>query len=390
MATGPAQIHAPLGFTKAEDVAPDHEREGMLRARTVPFSADPEEAFEFHSFPLRDLASPDVPEPGLEHSGFQTIDLSGNAELQAALATVRAEDRLSDDAAAAVRASLADAHLPLGDGRALRVDHVAADGMIQRRAGPSRLDVNPGGMDGANGHAGARIVHADQDVFGTPLKQMMKGEAPKLFRHQTPDGRNDDSSLFLLNLWIPIQQTTRPLVLMDRRSLDAKRHQLRYGLPVTRFLERNEEMKVNDIWGFRPDPAQEWYFRSEMGPDQAYVFDTLGSPHGATILPGEEILARLYEDLDRACDAIENADVDALREIASEDPPALPDMTTLPTRDAWERMTTLLAEAKNSAADLCASGDAWMGRARAAMDGVIRKSLEMRLVATLTASRGEE
>ena len=32
--------------------------------------------------------------------------------------------------------------------------------------------------------------------------------------------------------------------------------------------------EVNDIWTFLYDPPQEWYFRSIMGPDQAYVFDT--------------------------------------------------------------------------------------------------------------------
>lgn len=384
MRNGSAQIEVSLGFAKAQDVEPDQEREGMLRARTVSLRTDPYEAFEFHSFPLQDLTRPDVEEPGLEQSGFQTIDLSGNADLQKALAIVRAEDRLSDDAAAAVRDSLNGAHLPLSDGRTLRVEHVAQEGMIQRRAGPSRLDVNPGGMNGANGHGGAAAIHADQDVFGTPLKQMMKGAAPRLFRHQTPDGRNDDSSLFLLNLWIPIQQITRPLVLMDRRSLDAKQHQLRYGLPVTRFLERDEGKEVNDIWAFRPHPAQRWYFRSQMGPDQGYVFDTLGSPHGACILPGEEALAQLYENLDRACHAVETADGDALRNVAREPPPALPDPTTPPTRDAWHRMNDLLREASTNPTDVCASGADWTARARAAMDGVIRKSLEMRLVATLT------
>jgi hypothetical protein len=238
-------------------------------------------------------------------------------------------------------------------------------------------------MDGANGHGAARTIHADQDVFGTPLAQMMNGAAPDLFRHQTPDARNDDSSLLLLNLWIPIQQITRPLVLMDRRTLDQKRHQLRYGLPVTRFLDRDEERGVNDIWTFLPDPAQRWFFRSAMGPDQGYVFDTLGEPHGACILPGEEALAQLHRQLGRACEAVVAADATALRAIAAEPPPALPDVTTEPVREAWRRMTELLHEARAQAADICSSGERWRARARAAMDALIRKSVEMRLVATL-------
>jgi hypothetical protein len=209
----------------------------------------------------------------------------------------------------------------------------------------------------------------------------MKGAAPQLFRHRTPGARNDDSSLFLLNLWIPIQQITRPLVLMDRRTLDPARHQLRYGLPVTRFLDRDEESSVNDIWTFLPDPGQCWYFRSIMGPDQGYVFDTLGEPHGSCILPGEDALERLYLDLGRACEAVAAGDADALRTLAATPPPALPDVTTEPIREAWRRMTALLREAASATT---AAAD-WSTRARTAMDAVIRKSVEMRLVATLTA-----
>jgi len=385
MDTSATELRVQLGFTRAEDVSTDRERPGLLRARTLPFDANPNEIFDFRSFRLNDCADPRTPEPGLEQAGFETIDLSGNAPLQAALATIRDEDRLSEAGAAALRASLDGMQLPLANGKILRIDHVADEGLIQRRAGPNGLDVNPGGMDGGNGHDAAKRVHADQDVFGTPLKQLMNGAAPKLFRHQTPDARNDESSLFLLNLWIPIQQITRPLVLMDRRTLDPKRHQLRYGLPVTRFLDREDERSVNDIWSFLPDSAQKWYFRSVMGPEQGYVFDTLGEPHGACILPGEEALERLYRDLARVCEAVAAGDVAELRGIAEAQPPALPAVTTAAIRGAWRQMTELLHEAKIQAPEICAAGENWTARARAAMDAVIRKSVEMRLVATLTS-----
>jgi len=379
------ELRAPLGFTRAEDVSPDDEREGLLRAQTLPLRVDPEEAFDFRSCVLHDCADPQTPEPGLEQAGFESIDLSANPGLQQAIARVRDEDRISDAAAEALRASLTGARFRLMNGLGLQVEHVADEGLIQRRAGPNGLDVNPGGMNGANGHEAARAVHADQDVFGTPLAQMMKGAAPALFRHQTPDARNDDSSLLLLNLWIPIQQVTRPLVLMDRRTLNQQRHQLRYGLPVTRFLDRDEERSVNDIWMFLPDPAQKWYFRSVMGPVRGYVFDTLGEPHGACILPGEEALEQLYRDLGRACEAVSARDADALRAVAATRPPALPEVTTEPIRRAWRQMTKLLHEAGTQAERICAAGDDWSSHARAAMDAVIRKSIEMRLVATLTS-----
>ena len=383
MAQASTELRSLLGFTRAEDVSPDDERPGLLRARTLPFDVDPDEAFDFRSCVLHDACDPREPRPGLEEAGFEAIDLSGNADLQRALGTIRDEDRLSDASAAAVRTSLNGALLRLSNGKALQVEHVAEDGLIHRRGGPNGLDVNPGGMDGANGHNAARTVHGDQDVFGTPLKQLMKGGAPKLFRHRTPDARNDDASMFLLNLWIPIQQVTRPLVLMDRRTLDQARHQLRYGLPVTRFLDRDEESSVNDIWTFLPDPAQRWYFRSVMGPGEGYVFDTLGEPHASAKLPGEEALEALYLRLGRACDAVQAGSADTLRAIATEPATALPEVTTEPVRAAWQRMTDLLREAEQRTAETCASGDAWCARARAAMDAVIRKSIEMRLVATL-------
>jgi hypothetical protein len=385
METIPSQLCAQLGFTRAEDVSPDDERPGLLRARTLPFDVDPDEAFDFRSFMLNDCTAPGTHEPGLEQGGFETIALSASARLQEALAIVRDEDRVSDAVAEALRASLNGAHFRIASGRSLKIQHVADEGLIQRRAGPNGLDVNPGGIDGANGHGAARTIHADQDVFGTPLRQLMDGAAPRLFRHQTPDARNDDSSLFLLNLWIPIQQITRPLVLMDRRTLDQKRHQLRYALPVTRFLDRDEARSINDIWTFLPDPAQEWYFRSFMRSDQGYVFDTLGEPHGACILPGEGALEQLYLDLGRAREAIAAADADVLRGVAGPELPALPEVTTKPIREAWLRMTELLREARRQAAELCTSGEPWCSRARAAMDAVIRKSIEMRLVATLTS-----
>ncbi len=379
-----SELRAPLGFTRAEDVSPDHEREGMLRARTLPFGVDPYGALDFRSCVLNDCTKLENTEFLVDEAGFETIDLSSNVALQQAIETVRREDRLSTAAADALRLSLNGTPIRLANGRSLRIEHVADEGMIHRRAGPNGLDVNPDGMDGANGHGGAPGIHGDQDVLGTPLKQMMDGAAPTLFRHQTPDARNDDSSLFLLNLWIPIQQITRPLVLMDRRTLQPQCHQLRYGLPVTSFLDRDDEASVNDIWKFLPDPAQEWYFRSVMGSDQGYVFDTLGQAHGACILPGEEALEQLHLQIGRACEAVAKGDASALREATAAPSLALPEITTEAIRDAWQCMTELLAEAETQASEISALDEHWLSRARAAMDVVVRKSVEMRMVVTLS------
>ena len=383
MDPAPVMLRGRLGFSRAENVVPDAERPGLLRAPTLPLDVDPLEVLEYRDCPLRDCVDGSVPEPGLEAAGFECVDLSGNAALQRALAALRATGSLTDACSSAIRESVRGARFALSNGKRLRVEYVADDGMIHRRAGPNGLDVNPAAMDGGNHHRAALHVHADQDVFGTPLRQMMNGGAPSLFRHQTPDGRNDDSSLFLLNLWIPLQQITTPLVLMDRRTLDPKRHQLRYGLPVTRFLDRDEDMSVNDIWTFLPDPSQQWYFRSSMGPEEAYVFDTLGEPHGACVLPGEEALEGLYRALGRAIQAARAGDASALRDAAALDAPRIPRLTTEPIRSAWRGMTALLAEACDCAGTLCSAPDAWCERAGEAMDAVVRQSIEMRMAATL-------
>lgn len=371
--TSPPTVEAELGFARPDQVAPDHERPGLLRARTE--ARGTPEVWDFRACALRDMVDAGADAVGLETTGFEAVDISVNGTLQAALAQIAADDRISEDTDRSLRDALHGTTLRLANGRGLRIDFVSEDGLINRRGGPNRLAVNRGGADGRNGHDAAMGVHADQDVFGVPLRKLMDGKAPDVFRHRTPDGRNDDSPTFLLNLWIPIQQVTNPLVFMDRATLDQERHQLRYGLPVEGFLDRDEDERINDIWKFLPDPGQEFWFRSEMGPGHAYVFDTLGTPHGAACLPGEDALEALYLRLDEACTAAAAGDARKLTELAACPIPALPDITTEPIRVAHANMAGVLARA--------ASTEAWVAEARGAMDAVIRKSVEMRIVATL-------
>ncbi|MDG2028898.1 MAG: hypothetical protein P8J50_17505 [Acidimicrobiales bacterium] len=372
-------MHGTLTFTTPADVVPDEERPGLRRAQ--PNWEDGAEGDE-HVCELNDLTDPETTEPGLEAAGFETVDLSDNAALQQVLAVVRDEDQISEASAAALRDSLTGVEFGLANGKTLRIDVVVDDGLFHRRSGPNWLDVNPGGITGTNGHSGAQHVHGDQDVFGTPLRQLLGGAAPDMFRHATPDGRNDHADTFLLNIWIPLHAPVQPLALMDRRSLDVERHQLRYGLVVDGFLERDEDATVNDIWSFLHDEGQQWYIRTDMGPDQAYVFDTLGTPHGAAVLPGENAVEALYLALGRACDAMENGDADALRAVVAQTP-APPVDASASVRRSGERMADLLAEATIMLTESSDSAATWAAKARDAMDDVIRRSVEMRLVATL-------
>jgi hypothetical protein len=274
-----------------------------------------------------DSCQDDAVQPDLLDFGFDRVDLSGFETLQGAFARVVAAGHISDDEGATIRSSLEGGVLRTFSGHTLTVRHVAAEGFIMRKGGPNGMSVVGARSSGMNEHGSATSVHIDQDVYGTPLTQVMDGRAPDLFRHNSPDGKNHEAGLMLVNLWIPLQQITQPLALADGRSLDRRRHQLRYGLATQSFLEREEDMLINDIWTMLHHPDQRWYFRSDMDHRSAYVFDTLSTPHGACVLPGEDVAERWYRALEDAESAVSAGDVTALSEAASQvSPPVSTDV----------------------------------------------------------------
>jgi hypothetical protein len=388
-ATGRAtSVEAELAFTLATDVAPDPERPGLLRARTrAPDARRAPEALDVQTCRITDWGECDGFRPDLLRHGFDCVDLSSLDGLQAALERVRDAGYVRTEDAREIRRRIAGGSARLGDGSRIRLIFIAAEGFIMRRAGPNGMLMNPpGSMTAMNGHDAALAVHADQDVRGTPLRQMLRGTAPRLFRHDAPDSRNGWSPLMLLNLWIPLQQITRPLALMDKRSLDRRAHQLRYGLPTDAFLDRDASRRINDIWTFLHDSRQRWYFRSEMPLGQAYVFETLGTPHGSFVLPGEEAAERRFRQLEAAREAVRCGDEQALRRALSPDDDRSAAIATRPLRRAIEAMDGLIEEARCDATSLCAGvgSEAWRARAGRAMDAVVRKSIEMRVVALRT------
>lgn len=324
-------------------------------------------------------------QPDLRTFGSDTVDLSGLADLQAACAAVRVRGEITDDEAATIRAALDGAVLKTAGGDTLRVRHIADEGFIMRTAGPNRMSLVGPRSSGMNGHGGATSVHADQDVYGTPMAQLMGGRAPELFVHDSPDGSNHDSSMLLVNLWIPLQQITQPLVLADGRTLDRRRHQLRYGLATDSFLERDDELAINDIWTFLHDDSQRWVFRSEMDHRSAHVFNTLSTAHGAAVLPGEDVAEWCYLALEAAEAAASRGDVDELAVAASaEICPESPSVMTPALRRAIEAMQGLLAEAAEDPVAVCGlRREEWIAAAQVARRSVVRMSLEMRLVVTL-------
>jgi len=373
---------ADLAFTRPTEAEACPVRPGLKRVK--PRARGVAEAFDFHQCHVTDMVDGDFL-PDLFDHGFDTTELTGFDKLQRTLESCRQEAHIEDEDAAVIRSTFEGATLTLASGRSLTVQFVSPDGLVMRKAGPNGHKVC-GPMTTMNDHGAATSIHADQDVLGTPLVQVMGGRAPDLFRHHAPDSRNDDGDLLLLNVWIPLDAITRPLVLADSNTLDRRQHQLRYGLQVDEFLDRDEDQQINDIWTFLHHEDQRWYFRSEMKSTSAYVFDTMGTAHGSFILPGEDAAEAAYLALEAAIDALENGDAGALRSASAVNiaPPAI---TTPPLQTAIEEMVRLLDEAATNAEGLCANSTAaseWTEASRTARSRVERKSIELRIVASTT------
>ena len=374
-----SSVTSVLGFARPENVGPDHERPHVRRSATIEPEPLDDTTLAMHECEIRDLAVLEARAPSFDGAGFAITDLPDRHGLHDTLQAVLHDQRLSPRTEAAIRRSLGRARVRLRDGTQLLILHVAAEGLLFRREGPAGIDVR-GAADGEILHGGAVNVHADQDVLGTPLRQLMRGHAPRILRHEAPDSSNRRSPLMLVNLWLPLRQVTRPLALMHSASLDRRRDQCRYGLPTEGILNRPGKSAVNDIWAFLHDEAQEWYFHSELGLGQAYVFDTLSTAHGSFVLPGEEVVADRYLRLGAAEAAIADRDIAALKATVTNRGSA--DVPTDSLRRAIGTMDALLDEA-DSQTERLITGDAhdWLRRSEAARAAVVRTSIELRALA---------
>ena len=379
-----------LGFLPLDHAIPDRDHPGLLRAgerASAPYGGDD---VELHECDAGDLAQPGGAGVDLLAAGFDVVDLEAFGELQSVLAGVRAAGTVTPEDASAIRAAFDGATLGCVSGLALKVLHLADEGLFMRTAGPNRMSMVAAQPDGMNDHGPATAVHADQDVYGTPMRQLLDGGAPTMFRHDSPDGSHD-AALMLVNLWIPLQQVTQPLVLADGRSVDRPRHQLRYGLATDTFLEREDDTAINDIWRFLHDPEQDWYFRSEMDHRVAYVFNTLSTPHGAGVLPGEDLAERCCAALVLAEAAVERGDAAELVDsLADLDRIEVPD-TTAALRSAIHELLAVVERGSSAPGSVCATeAQEWLARSRAARRRVVRMSLELRLVVSVEAVHVEQ
>jgi hypothetical protein len=384
-----ASVEGELAFIRAAHVHPDPQRPPLLRAVARDHARRaPPGTYDMQRFAIRDLCElPEHEAPTLLEHGFARVDVSALADVAAVLARVRAADRLDPGDVGALRRALRGRMLTTATGTRLRVLHVAREGVLMRRAGPNGLSVARASVPAEprlDEHDAAENVHIDQDVDGTPLRQLMLGAAPRLLRHDSPSRANTRSRLVVLNLWIALTQVTRPLALMDKRSLDRVRHQLGYAMSTSFVLERPSARAINDLWVLLPDPEQRWSFSSRLELGQGYLFETLSTPHGAFIVPGEDVAEQLYLALDRARSALADTDADALARALALAPTQV-GVTTASLASAIATMAALLDEARARAATLLEPrvGDDWSARAAAAMQVVVRRSIELRVLAWL-------
>ena len=381
-------LTARITFTRPDDVYPDPARKGLLRAKTQPGNSHYQGVSDLQACTLQDWSAANAPALGIDTVGFDCIDISGFSQLQQTLETVRKEGRVDAGQALQIRTELSGQAFKVANGKRLKILTLGDEGFIMRRAGLNGSIVAPDEqMTPMNGHDGALAVHADQDVKGTPLRQILKGQAGWLFRHDSPHGHNHVSPLLMMNLWIPLQQISRPLSFMDSTSLDRKRHQLAYALPTDGFLDRDAALSVNDTWAFLYDDKQRWYFNPDMNASQAYVFNTLSTPHGAMILPGEAEAQILHGQLLKARKVVRAKDLHALQQLPQAQAPTLPADTTAPLRAATEALSTLLTQAAVCAQKNQLPQHDWLALADVALDRLVRKSIEVRGVGLLTRDR---
>lgn len=376
-----ADIQGVMGFVSPDRVVRDFRHKVRLRADIISQSdSQAAQQVDYQKCQLHDCATNHYP-IDFHKMGFDVIDLTRNQALISNLQNVRHQGWLKKPNIEHIKRSITGSRFRLSNGKRLRILYVANEGMILRSSGPNGLQIEHGGLTPKNSRQGAALfVHGDQDVYGYPVKKILKGTAPWLFHHSSPESKNSLSPIHLVNIWIPLQQITMPLCLMNRHTLNKKQDQLRLRISVDGVLERSKQNSKNDIWAFLYNEKQEWYFHSEMSLDKAYVFDTLGVAHGASILPGEQQAEAYYLRLNDCVNAIKNGDNERLKSLASQPKQKLPESITTPLLKAIRQMEMLLAQAAGEPLESLIQ-QSWDSEATTIMNSLVRKSIELRAIA---------
>ena len=77
--TATAEVEVSLGFSRPEEVVPDHEGRAVKRAISRPIDSEFEQQFEYRQCRARDWSAPGQPALDLLSMGFEAIDLGFGA-----------------------------------------------------------------------------------------------------------------------------------------------------------------------------------------------------------------------------------------------------------------------------------------------------------------------
>jgi hypothetical protein len=193
--------------------------------------------------------------PTLQQNGVQfsnlTAQLPGLQRVLQRLANATARtgsERLDDEHVAAVRQVFEWSLLRLTDHSSLTILHAEPAGIITRSTGRGvQFHEGSGGIHRTSrGQFWKLMIHGDQDVHGSPIRELLWGLAPLLFARASP--------LKLLNVWMPVQRVrVQPLVVMDLASLNES-DRLHYHIHSSDRLGA----RLNDCWTFTHRPEQRW------------------------------------------------------------------------------------------------------------------------------------
>jgi hypothetical protein len=122
-----------------------------------------------------------------------------------------------------------------------------------------------------------------------------------------------------------------------------------------------------------------------MDHRSAYLFNTLGTPHGAATLPGEDLAEQCYRSLEDAESAVADGDAGALTvAVAPAVGVVVPDDVPPALRDAISAMVAVAETAHREPAAVCGEkSEDWLAASQAARRRVVRMSLELRMVVSI-------
>src|SRR5690606_33756752 len=134
---------------------------------------------------IRDLLWETDFKPCITEQGFEKTSLVRLGHFRALLEPLRSGNHLNPAYAKRLGRALLGRSIPLSRGKRMRVLFVAHEGTMMRVTGPNGLVVNAEVThdSGINHKIGAPAVHGDQDVRGTPVRQILMGLGPYLLNH---------------------------------------------------------------------------------------------------------------------------------------------------------------------------------------------------------------